>query len=114
MRKNHTMPRKYKRIQISLPAIVTINPNKKDERILLLITVDISASGVMFYSEQSLFLNTPVKVVLLIKRSHSLKNNIKVMFFGKVIRCQPGRFAVAFNKVHPISWKKEDEQSPEK
>jgi c-di-GMP-binding flagellar brake protein YcgR len=108
------MPRKYKRIQISLPAIVTINPNKKDERILLSITVDISASGMMFYSEQSFFPNTPVKVVLLINQPHSLKNNIKVIFFGKVIRCQPGRFAVAFNKVHPISRKKEDEQSPEK
>jgi PilZ domain len=95
------MSRLHERIQISLPAIVTINPNKQGERILLLITVDISASGAMFYSEQSFFLpNTPVKVVFLLKQGHSQK--IKVLFSGSVIRCEPGRFAVAFDEVHPI------------
>ena len=94
------MSRLHKRLQISLPAIVTINPNKQGERILLLITVDISASGVMFYSEQSFFPNTPVKVVFLLKQGQSQK--LKVMFSGRVIRCEPGRFAVAFDEVHPL------------
>ena len=95
------MSRLHKRIQISLPAIVTINPNKQGERILLLITVDISASGAMFYLEQAFFLpNTPVQVVFLLKQGHSQK--IKVTFSGRVIRCEPGRFAVAFDEVHPI------------
>lgn len=90
----------YKRLQISLPAIVTINPDKQGERILLLITVDISASGVMLNSEQSFFPNTPVKVLFLLKQGNSQK--LKVMFSGRVTRCEPGRFAVAFDEVHPL------------
>jgi hypothetical protein len=89
----------YQRLQISLPAIVTINPNKQGERLLLLITVDISASGAMFSSEQSFFPNTPVKIVFLLKQEHSQK--LMVMFSGRVIRCEPGKFAVAFDEVHP-------------
>lgn len=77
-----------------------INPDKPGERILLLITVNVSASGAMFYSELSISPNTPVKVVFLLKRGHFQK--LKVMFSGRVTRCEPGRFAVAFDEVHPL------------
>lgn len=94
------MSRMYNRLHISLPAIVMINPDKPGERILLLITVNVSASGAMFYSELSISPNTPVKVVFLLKRGHFQK--LKVMFSGRVTRCEPGRFAVAFDEVHPL------------
>jgi hypothetical protein len=102
------MSRMYKRLQISLPAIVMFNPIKQGEPILLLRTVDISAAGAMFCSEQSLFPDTPVKVVFLLKRGHAQKNKLKVMFSGRVIRCEPGRFAVAFDEVHPIIMSQEE------
>jgi hypothetical protein len=96
------MSRMYKRIQMDHPAIVTVNPAEYGERIFLLRTVDISAAGAMFRSEEQLSPETPVQAVFLLKRGHSQKNKLKVMFTGKVIRCEPGRFAVAFNEVHPI------------
>jgi hypothetical protein len=96
------MSRMYQRLQIGLPAIVTINPTEQGERILLLRTVDISAAGAMFCSEQSLFPDAPVKVVFLLKQRHSLKNKLRIVFAGRVIRCEPGRFAVAFDEVYPI------------
>jgi hypothetical protein len=58
----------YQRLQIGLPAIVTINPTEQGERILLLRTVDISAAGAMFHSNQSFSQSTPVKVVFLLKQ----------------------------------------------
>jgi hypothetical protein len=98
----------YKRLQIGLPAIVMVNQAEYGERIFLLKTVDISAAGAMFRSEEQLFLDIPVKVVFLLRRGHSEKHNLKVMFTGKVIRCEPGRFAVAFDEVHPIVMSQEE------
>ena len=92
----------YKRLQIDHPAIVTVNPAKDGERIVLLRTVDISAAGAMFCSEEHLSPDTPVKVVFLLRRGQSQKNKLKVMFAGRVIRCEPGRFAVDFDEIHPI------------
>jgi hypothetical protein len=98
----------YKRLQIDHPAIVTVNQAEYGERMFLLRTVDISAAGAMFRSEEQLFPNIPVKVVFLLKREHSQKYKLKVMFTGKVIRCEPGRFAVAFDEVHPIIMSQEE------
>jgi hypothetical protein len=103
------MSRLYKRLQISLTAIVAFALNEQDERILLMTTVDISASGAMFYSEQSFYPNTPVKVVFLLKRGRTQK--LRIMFPGKVIRCEPGRFAVAFDEVHPMIISQEESTS---
>ncbi len=94
------MSRMYKRLQINLPAIVTINPNEQGERNLLLTTVNVSASGSMFYSEQSFSQDTPVKVAFLLKQGHS--QSLKIMFTGRVVRSELGQFAVAFDEVHPI------------
>lgn len=57
------MSRMYKRLHITLPALVAVNPAEQGERILLLRTVDISAAGAMFCSEVFLSPDTPVKVV---------------------------------------------------
>ncbi len=94
------MSRMYKRLQINLPAIVTINPNERGERSLLLKTVNVSASGSMFYSEQSFSPDTPVKVVFLLRQGHSQR--LKIVFTGKVVRSELGQFAVAFDAVHPM------------
>jgi c-di-GMP-binding flagellar brake protein YcgR len=96
------MSRVYKRLNVSLPAIVAVNPAAQGERNLLLRTVDISASGAMFCSETSLSPNTPVKVVFLLNQSNSSQKKLRVIFHGRVVRCEPGRFAVAFDEVHPL------------
>jgi len=97
------MSRMYRRLQIDHTAIVTVNPAKYDERIFLLRTVDISAAGTMFRSEEHLSPDTPVKVVFLLRRGHSQQyRKLRVIFSGRVVRCEPGRFAVAFDEVHPI------------
>lgn len=84
------------------PAIVTVNPATSGERIFILRTVDISAAGAMFRSEEHLSPDTPVKVVFLLKPADPQENKLKVVFTGKVIRCEPGKFAVAFDEVNPI------------
>ena len=96
------MSRMYKRLHVALPAVVAVNPAEQGERILLLRTTDISAAGAMFCSEEFLSPDTPVKVVFLLKRRTPPKKKLKVIFSGKVIRCEPGRFAVAFDEVNPI------------
>jgi len=96
------MSRMYKRLQIDHPAIVTVNPAKYGERIFLLRTVDISAAGAMFHLKEYLSPDTPVKVLFLLRRGHPQKNKLKVVFSGRVVRCEPGRFAVAFDKIHPF------------
>ena len=103
------MSRTYKRLQINHPAIVTVNPAKDGERIFLLKTVDISAAGAMFSSEEHLSPDTPVKVVFLLKRGHPQKNRLKVIFSGRVVRCEPGRFAVVFDEIHPFIISQEEE-----
>jgi hypothetical protein len=96
------MARIYKRVQLDHPAVVAVNPAEHGERIFLVRTVDISAAGAMFRSEEHFSPDTPVKVVFLLKRRHSQKNKLKIMFSGRVIRCEPGRFAVAFDKINPF------------
>lgn len=96
------MSRIFKRLQINHPAIVMVNSAQAGERIFLLRTVDICAAGAMFSSKERLPLGTPVKIVFLLKPGRSQKNRLKVIFSGRVIRCEPGRFAVVFDKVHPF------------
>ena len=96
------MSRMYKRLNISLPAIVAVNPATLDEQNLLLRTSDVSAAEAMFCSERTLTLSTPVKVVFLLNQGEFLLKKLRVMFNGRVVRCESGRFAVAFDEVHPI------------
>jgi hypothetical protein len=96
------MSRMYKRLNVALPAIVAVNPDAQGERNLLLRTIDISASGAIFCSETSLSLDTPVKVIFLLNQGNSSQKKLRVIFHGRVVRCEPGRFAVAFDEIHPI------------
>jgi hypothetical protein len=96
------MSRVYKRLNIALPAIVAVNPATQGERNMLLRTIDISASGATFCSETSLSPDTPVKIVFLLNQDNSSQKKLRVMFHGRVVRCAPGRFAVAFDEIHPI------------
>lgn len=105
------MPRMYKRLTVSFPAIVAINPTAMDEQILLLRTVDISAAGALFESERSPSLDSPVKVVFLLGQSDSHQKKVRVVFHGRVVRCAPERFAVSFDEVHPIILSQEGNRS---
>ncbi len=97
-----TMARIYRRVQLDHPAVVAVNPAEPDERIFLVRTVDISATGALFCSEKHFSPGTPVKVGLILKTGCPKNNKLEVKFTGRVIRCEPGRFAVAFDDVHPI------------
>lgn len=66
------MSRMYKRLNISLPAIVAVNPATLEEQNFLLRTIDVSAAGAMFCSERTLPLSTPVKVVFLLNQGEFL------------------------------------------
>ncbi len=96
------MARIYRRVQLDHPAIVAVKPAEQDERIFLVRTADISASGAMFCSERHFTSGTRVKVALILNEGHSQSNKLKVMFTGRIVRCEPGRFAVAFDAVCPI------------
>lgn len=96
------MARIYRRVQLDHPAVVAVNPAEHGERIFLVRTVNISASGAMFCSDRHYSPGTPVKVVLILKGGHHQSNKLEAKFTGRVIRCEPGRFAVAFDEVHPI------------
>ncbi len=95
------MARMYKRVRLNHPAIVAINPAEPCEMIFLVRAVDISASGALFRSQACPFPGAPVKVVFNLKQGNSHMSK-KVTFTGRVNRCEPERFAVAFDEIRPI------------
>lgn len=97
------MGRIYRRVPLDHPAVIAVNPAANDERIYLVRSTDISASGALFRSERHFPPGTPVKAVFILKRRHPQNDKLKVEFTGRVIRCEPGGFAVAFDDVRPIS-----------
>ncbi len=97
------MGRIFKRVLLDHSAVVVINPAEPDERIYLVRTTDISASGAMFRSERHFPPGTPVKALFILKRQQSQNNKPRVEFTGRVVRCEAGRFAVAFDDVRPIT-----------
>ncbi len=96
------MARMYKRVLLNHPAIVAVNPAEPCERIFLVRTVDISASGALFRSQARPFPGTPVKVMFNLKQGSSQMSKLKVTFTGRVKRCEPEKFAVAFDEIRPI------------
>ncbi len=97
------MGRTYRRVPLNHPAVVAVNPATHDERIYLVRTSDISASGALFCSKEHFLPGTPVKAVFILKRRQPENHKLKVEFTGRVIRCEPGGFAVAFDEVRPIT-----------
>jgi hypothetical protein len=98
-----TMGRIYRRVPLNHPAVIAVNPAAHDERIYLVRTSDISASGALFCSDRQFSPGTPVKAVFILKRQQPQNHKLKVEFTGRVIRCEPRGFAVAFDDVHPIT-----------
>ena len=97
------MGRIYRRVPLDHAAVVAVNPAANGERIYLVRTCDISASGALFRSEKHFPPGTPVKAVFILKRRHLQNQKLKVEFTGRVIRCEPRGFAVAFDDIHPIT-----------
>ncbi len=96
------MARIYKRVRLNHPAIVAINPAEPCEMIFLVRAVDISASGALFRSQACPFPGAPVKIMFILRQGNSQMSNLKVTFTGRVNRCEPEKFAVAFDEIRPI------------
>jgi PilZ domain len=93
------MKRRYKRLQLNCPAIVTVHPGTRERRIYLLRVANISTAGAMFLSEIRLAVNTPVQVYLHLEIGQEKeKKTFRVRFSGKVVRTEPGGFAVEFDE----------------
>lgn len=97
------MGRTYRRVPLDHPAVIAVHPAGQDERFYLVRTSDISASGALFRSERRFSPGTPIKAVFILKRRHPDSNKLRVEFTGRVIRCEPRGFAVAFDDVRPIT-----------
>ncbi len=96
-------------MQLDHPAVVAVHPAQHDERMFLVRTVDISASGAMFRSPHHFSHGATVKVIFILERGHSQNKKLTVKLTGRVVRSEPGRFAVAFNELYLITLSPEEE-----
>ncbi len=102
------MPRIYRRVQLDHPAVVAVNPAQRDERMFLVKTIDISASGAMLRSVHHFSQGAIIKMIFILKRGNSQNKKLMVKFTGRIVRSEPGRFAVAFDEVRPITLSSEE------
>lgn len=89
--------RKHKRYVLNLPVAVKEAAGRAGNRIFLLRTVDISAGGVLFRSVRGLPVGAEVRLTFFLQPDpREAKSDPRYMFYGTVVRSEPGRFAVAF------------------
>jgi len=89
------MERMYDHVVESQRALVLANPGTKEERIYLIREVVTSSYGAWFHTDVNLSRGTPTQVIFRLKYDTE-KKILMVKFFGRVIRSEPGGFAVAF------------------
>lgn len=91
--------RKHKRYDLDLPVAVLETGGKGGGRIFLLRTQDVSAGGALLRAERGLPAGTDVRLVFFLQ-TDPLEAMIdpRYTFRGRVVRSEPGRFAVAFVK----------------
>ena len=85
--------RVYTRVKPNAPALVLADPGTLEERIYIIRVENLSAAGAFFRTNVNLSCGTFTKIFL---RLRNEKKFIMVEFFGKVVRSEPGGFAVAF------------------
>jgi hypothetical protein len=91
--------RRYKRLKLNCPAIITVHPDSREKKIYLLRIANISTAGAMFVTEIQLAVGTPVQVYLHLEIGQEEEKKIfRVRFSGKVVRTEPGGFAVGFDE----------------
>ena len=78
-----------------MSALVLVNPGTREEEMYLIKEVITSKSGAWFYHHVNLSRGTPTQVIFRLKYDTE-KKILMVKFFGRVIRSEPGGFAVAF------------------
>ncbi len=103
------MSRIYRRVQLDHPAVVAVNAAQHDERMFLVRSVDISASGAMFRSVHHFSQGATVKVIFILESGQSQNKKLTVKFTGRIVRSEQGKFAVAFDEIHPITLSPEKE-----
>jgi len=91
--------RKHKRYDLDLPVAVKEAAGQSGNLIFLLRTEDVSAGGALFRAECSLPEGTDVRLIFFLQ-TDPLEAMIdpRYTFRGKVVRSEPGQFAVAFVK----------------
>lgn len=91
--------RKHKRYDLNLPVAVIELPGQGGNRIFLLRTQDVSAGGALFCAQRGLPKGAEVRLIFFLQ-TDPLEAVIdpRHIFHGRVVRSEPGRFAVAFVK----------------
>ncbi len=91
--------RKHKRYDLDLPVAVKEATGRPGNRTFLLRTVDVSAGGALFRAERGLPVGTEVRLIFFLQ-TDPLEAMIdpRHTFRGRVVRSEPGLFAVAFVK----------------
>ncbi len=91
--------RKHKRYDLDLPVAVLETGGQGGSRIFLLRTQDVSAGGALLRAERGLPAGTDVRLVFFLQ-TDPLEAMIdpRYTFRGRVVRSEPGCFAVAFVK----------------
>jgi len=78
------------------PALILVNPGTQKERIYFIREVVTSSSGAWFRTDLNLSRGTPTHVICRLNYGTE-QRTIRIKFFGKVVRSEPGEgFAVAF------------------
>ena len=91
--------RKHKRYALDLPVAIKEATGQSGNRTFLLRTVDVSAGGALFRARCSLPAGTEVRLIFFLQ-TDPLEAMIdpRHTFRGRVVRSEPGQFAVAFVK----------------
>ena len=85
----------YARVIPNSPALVLADPDTQEQRIYIIKVENISTAGVFFRTKKNLSYGTPTKIFFRLKYGSGQKI-MTVEFLGKVVRSEPGGFAVAF------------------
>ncbi len=91
--------RKHKRYDLNLPVAVLETGGQGGNRVFLLRTENVSAGGALFHADRGPAAGTEVRLVFFLQ-TDPLEAFVdpRHTFHGKVVRSEPGRFAVAFVK----------------
>ncbi len=91
--------RKHKRYTLDLPVAVMEAAGQGGSRAFLLRTADVSAGGALFLAERGLPAGTEVRLIFFLHVDpRKTMIDRRYSFRGRVVRSEPGRFAVAFGR----------------
>jgi len=97
LRRSEAVMRKHKRFELDLPVAVMETGGRGGNLVFLLRTENVSAGGALFRADHGLPCGAGVRLVFFLE-TDPLEAMIdpRYTFHGRVVRSEPGRFAVVF------------------